>query len=131
MTTSIITRVFQTYLEQPRWVGWHIDDDQKVPLIGTSQRRASVDKPDTWRPFAECPDDRRGIVFNGDGLGGVDLDGCRDPDTGEYLLTGRANSSMISAVMLKSVHLAPASKSLLPALQPNWPTTCGRWWVSR
>lgn len=80
MTTVIITRVFQTYLAQPRWVGWHLVDDNKIPLVGTSQRKAHIDKPDTWRPFAECPDDRRGIIFNGDGLGGIDLDGCRYPD---------------------------------------------------
>src|SRR5262245_31987024 len=81
-TTSIITRVFQSYLKQPRWVGWHLVNDNKVPLVGTSQRKAKPNDPDTWRPFDQCPTDRRGIVFNGDGLGGIDLDGCRDPNTG-------------------------------------------------
>jgi hypothetical protein len=81
-TKSIIARVFQTYVTQPRWVGWHTVNDNKVPLIGNSKRNASTSDPKTWRTFEQCPGDRRGIVFNGDGLGGVDLDGCRDPTTG-------------------------------------------------
>lgn len=34
---SIITHVFRDYVAAPRWVGWHIVDDSKVPLVGTSK----------------------------------------------------------------------------------------------
>src|SRR5262245_255689 len=79
---ALITRVFRDYVDQPRWVGWLLVDDNRVPKIGSSKRNAYVNKPETWRTFAECPDDRCGIVLNGDGLGAVDLDSCRDPDSG-------------------------------------------------
>ena len=50
--------------------------------------RAAVDDPDTWAPFPDViaayedgKGDGAGIVL-GEGLVGVDLDGCRDPVTG-------------------------------------------------
>src|SRR5262249_29027675 len=75
-----IARVFHDYINQPRWVAWEIRHEQKVPLIGASKKAANINDPATWRPLAQCPSERVGIVFNGDGLGGVDLDGCRFAD---------------------------------------------------
>jgi hypothetical protein len=77
-----IARVFNIYLDQPRWVEWKEIDGNKVPYIPGARRKALVDKPETWRPFDQCRGERRGLVLNGDDLGGVDLDGCRDPETG-------------------------------------------------
>jgi putative DNA primase/helicase len=62
----------------------------KVPYcVHHPAQKAAVDNPATWAPVADaiaaCEDgkaDGIGIVL-GDGLVGVDLDGCRNPDTGE------------------------------------------------
>lgn len=50
--------------------------------------KAAVNNPGTWAPFADAvaayedgKADGAGVVL-GDGLVGVDLDGCRDPETG-------------------------------------------------
>jgi putative DNA primase/helicase len=61
----------------------------KVPYQpGCPTRRAAVDEPATWGPFAEAVAvvaagraDGAGIVL-GDGLSGGDLDHCRDPVSG-------------------------------------------------
>jgi predicted P-loop ATPase len=77
-----IARVFNTYLDQPRWVSWETRNEEKVPLVGGTKRLAKTNDPKTWRTLAQCPGERRGLVLNGGNLGGVDLDGCRDPKTG-------------------------------------------------
>jgi primase-polymerase (primpol)-like protein len=60
----------------------------KVPY-GPNGKPASSTDPATWGTLAECvaackahDGDGIGFVFTGDGLAGVDLDGCRDPQTG-------------------------------------------------
>jgi len=77
---SLIPHVFRDYAVAPRWVDWRAEDGNKVPYIAGTRRRAKIIRPEDLRVYAQCSDDRRGIVFNGDGLGGVDLDGCRYPD---------------------------------------------------
>ena len=61
----------------------------KVPH-GPDGKPASSTDPATWGTLAECVaacdahgGDGIGFVFNGDGIAGVDLDSCRNPDTGE------------------------------------------------
>ena len=81
---DVIRRVFRDYLDQPRWLEWRPEPDQsgkieKVPYIAGTNYKASHSNPKHWRTFEQCRGERRGPVFNGDGLGGVDLDGCRDP----------------------------------------------------
>jgi hypothetical protein len=70
----------------PRWL---LYDANKVPLQA-SGARASSTAPDTWTTFQKAWNalNQRvgvgiGFVVNGDGLVGVDLDGCRNPETGE------------------------------------------------
>jgi primase-polymerase (primpol)-like protein len=72
------------------WVAWKLVNGNKVPKAPRSGYSASSTNPATWGTFeaagvrAEQDGlDGIGIVFNGDGLGGVDLDACRQPDTGE------------------------------------------------
>jgi primase-polymerase (primpol)-like protein len=76
-----------------RAVVWNLENRDgkrtKVPYISRRPaERASVNDPNTWGTFAEARAavedgnaDGVGVVL-GDGLVGIDLDGCRDPDTG-------------------------------------------------
>jgi hypothetical protein len=56
-------------------------DKRKVPYTPGTRLKAAVNKPETWTTLAHCGE-RVGIMFTGDGLGGIDLDGCRDPVSG-------------------------------------------------
>jgi primase-polymerase (primpol)-like protein len=88
-------------LEQ--WVCWREEwraDAQgelkatKVPINPLTGGRAAVDKPMTWTSFEEAlavsrEHDGIGFVFTeSDPYCGVDLDGCRDPDSGEIATWG-------------------------------------------
>jgi primase-polymerase (primpol)-like protein len=77
-----IASAFVALEGEPRWVEWRDDGGRKKPITPGTRRAAEVSNPDSWTPLSECRGPRVGIVFNGDGLGGVDLDGCRDPETG-------------------------------------------------
>jgi putative DNA primase/helicase len=74
-----------------RWIAWRWNGDKKVPL-------GKVNDPATWARYddarARAPQNGGvGIVLGdlGDGrrLGGVDLDACRDPETGELAAWAR------------------------------------------
>ena len=80
--SAVIARAFNAYLDQSRWLEWKEVDGNKVPFTPGTNRKAAVNKSASWRTLEECRSEQRGIVFNADGLGGVDLDGCRDPKTG-------------------------------------------------
>ena len=81
----------------PVWVGWKTQTRDgravKIPFDPISGRRAELDNPATWAPRndAEFWAIREqgagvGIMFTeveGASLAGIDLDTCRDPDTGE------------------------------------------------
>jgi putative DNA primase/helicase len=83
--------------ERPQWVCWRLEQRQgkttKVPYTPGTLRRASSTDLMTWRSFSEAlaayeagepPYDGVGFVFcSADPLTGIDLDGCRDPESGE------------------------------------------------
>ena len=79
-STEFLLQVFGKYAEHPRWVEWNAED--RSPLMAGTTKPADVTNPDQWTTADGCDPRRAGIVFTGDGLGGVDLDGCRDPRTG-------------------------------------------------
>jgi excisionase family DNA binding protein len=73
---------------------WVCCDEEKVPHIPLATgrlRRASSTDPETWRSYEEAEAALAsgryygiGFVFSsGDSYAGVDLDGCRNPETGE------------------------------------------------
>ena len=78
-----------------QWVAWRWewrgDKWTKVPLSPATGRRASSTDRDTWDTFAEAWSYARsrrlpgiGFVFSPDDpYAGVDLDKCRDPESGE------------------------------------------------
>ena len=80
--------------ERPQWVTWADERRNgratKVPYSARTGRNASTTKPATWATFdetlssyrADCGSAGIGFVFSADDpFVGIDLDGCRDPDT--------------------------------------------------
>ncbi len=87
---------------RPQWVVWKYEErggkSTKVPYIAGGGGKASSTDSGTWRSFGEAVQalnaerspkaspryDGVGFVFSsGDPYAGVDLDKCRDPETGE------------------------------------------------
>ena len=89
--------------DRDQWVCWRTedrdDDLTKVPVDPTTGSYANASDPDTWTSFDRArayhndPDtdtDGVGFVFTADDtVAGVDLDKCRDPDTGQPTDTAR------------------------------------------
>ena len=78
-----------------RFVLWQYRDGKKVPISGGGHK-IDAHAPKNWGKFANLcgiahipKADGIGFVFNGDGIGGVDLDACRDPETGELAAWAR------------------------------------------
>jgi putative DNA primase/helicase len=85
----------QELKELDRWVCWRVEQRDgkptKVPINPDEPeiKRAKSDNPSTWSDFGTSLDKMKkcnlpgiGFVFNGDGIIGIDLDDCRDPETG-------------------------------------------------
>lgn len=74
---------------EKRWVAWRWEERNgkktKVPIQPDGTMASSI-HPRTWVTRAEAEKAPGaagvGIVFTGDGLGGIDLDDCRDKETG-------------------------------------------------
>lgn len=81
---------FDFLLSEPRWVAWRFvrrgKDLTKVPFQSNG-KAASSTNPATWATAMDLEGlegfDGMGIVLVGDGIGGIDLDHCRNPQTGE------------------------------------------------
>ncbi|WP_276256733.1 hypothetical protein [Halomontanus rarus] len=80
--------------EYEQWICWRVKDRDgkatKVPIVPGTGEYASATDPETWRPFDEALEyledgDAAGIGFvftEDDPFVGIDLDDCRDPETG-------------------------------------------------
>jgi len=72
----------------PRWIPWRYIDGKKSP-VDRDGRKMDGNDPANWATYEDvrsrAPEDGGiGFAFSGDdNLGGVDLDACRDPETGE------------------------------------------------
>ncbi len=102
-STAVIPPIIENIPEQltarPQWVCWCLEERDgnmtKMPYIpGTVRpRRASSNDLMTWRTFSEALEayelgepayDGIGFMFcSADPFSGIDLDKCRDPETGE------------------------------------------------
>lgn len=100
----IIPRPNDLYIPEPleqrrQWVCWRWEWDErnekwtKVPINAKTGNRASTTDPTTWATFeqaflrAEKSKGALGLGFvfsANDDIAGVDLDTCRDPETGEF-----------------------------------------------
>ncbi len=93
--TPIVENIPEQLTERPQWVCWRLEErdgkETKVPYIAGGVGRASSTDLLTWRTFEEAVEDvkkgrRDGIGFvfcSADPFVGIDLDDCRDPETGE------------------------------------------------
>ncbi|MDQ6876270.1 MAG: hypothetical protein M3082_00955, partial [Candidatus Dormibacteraeota bacterium] len=77
------------------WVGWKIEPGKdgkptKVPYVANNGRKAKTNNPATWTRFASAAPAYKGAGHNGlgfvvaldDPFCGIDLDHCRNPETG-------------------------------------------------
>jgi putative DNA primase/helicase len=92
--TSDFNRIPDELKTRPQWVVWRLEPrggkPTKVLYDPTTDKKASSTDLLTWRPFEEALETLRagdyaglGFVFcSGDPYTGVDLDKCRDPETG-------------------------------------------------
>ena len=80
----------------PHWVGWKYmqrpgeDHKRKVPINAMDGQPAKSNDPTTWCDFdTACLGKERfgldgiGFMFSGDGIFGIDIDHCYDPETQE------------------------------------------------
>jgi putative DNA primase/helicase len=95
--TLITENIPNQLTERPQWVCWRLETRDgkptKVPYTPGTERRASSTELMTWATFEEAlaayeagepPYDGIGFVFcSADPFVGIDLDGCRNPQTGE------------------------------------------------
>src|SRR5262245_18945863 len=80
--------VLEPLMDQRRWVTWKNKGGKKLPFQAKRpDELASTTDPNTWATYREthkaAPNDG-GVAFvlKGSGIGALDLDDCRDPDTG-------------------------------------------------
>jgi putative DNA primase/helicase len=97
VSSPIIEAIPEQLTERPQWVCWRLEEragkTTKVPYTPGTERRASTVDLMTWRTFTEAleayersepPYDGIGFIFcSADPYSGVDLDKCRNPETGE------------------------------------------------
>lgn len=93
-TENLLDNIPESLRRRPQWVTWKLEERDgratKIPYIAGGVGRASSTDLMTWRTFEEAVEDVRkgrrdgvGFVFcSADPFVGVDLDGCRDPETG-------------------------------------------------
>jgi putative DNA primase/helicase len=102
MNFDSLNNIPQELRELDRWVCWRIEERDgkptKVPVNAgePGQKRAMSDNPSTWSDFNTAVEKMKqeglpgiGFIFNGDGLLGVDVDDCRNPETGIMTEVGR------------------------------------------
>ncbi len=90
----IVENIPEQLTERPQWVSWRLEERDgkatKVPYTPGTERRASSTDLMTWRTCEEAVEDvkkgrRDGIGFvfsSADPFVGIDLDDCRDSETG-------------------------------------------------
>jgi len=95
--TELLENIPEELRRRPQWVCWKLEKRDgkptKMPYIAGGVGKASSTDSLTWRTFEEAVQaleaspgryDGIGFVFSsGDPFAGVDLDDCRDPETGE------------------------------------------------
>jgi primase-polymerase (primpol)-like protein len=119
MKSPIIENIPAQLTERPQWVCWKLEEregkETKVLYTPGTLRRASSTDLMTWRTFSEAlaayeagepPYDGIGFVFcSADPFVGIDLDGCRNPETGEISPWAQ---KIISAVREGYVEVSPS-----------------------
>jgi len=121
--SPIIGNIPERLTERPQWVCWRLEarDDKmtKVPYTPGTLRRASSTDLMTWRTFedtlaayerSEPPYCGIGFVFcSADPFVGIDLDDCRDPESGEIAPWAQV---IISSVKEGYVEVSPSGTGI-------------------
>lgn len=110
---SVVPTIPVELRERKQWVVWKLDfrdgDEKptKIPFNPANNKHASTTNPQTWGTYLQAlaaskspRQDYQGIgyVFSKDDpYTGVDLDGCRNPTTGEIGEMGQGFASMLSS----------------------------------
>ncbi len=89
-TTQAPPACISILADRKRWVHWKLNGTRKVP-VNINGSRINCHDSENWLDHASVckafnPNKHSGIGFvfaKGDGLTGIDLDGCRNPETGE------------------------------------------------
>ncbi len=109
--------------ERPQWVCWRLEErggkETKVPYIPGTLRRASSTDLMTWRTFkaalaayeaGEPPYDGIGFVFcSADPFCAIDLDGVRDPGSGEVAQWAQ---KIVDAVVEGYIEVSPSGTGI-------------------
>ena len=98
LIAPITENISERLTERPQWVCWCLEEREgkptKIPYVPSTDRRASSIDLMTWATFSEASAayeagkplayDGLGFAFcSADPFVGIDLDDCRDPDSGE------------------------------------------------
>ncbi len=93
--TELLANIPEEMRQRPQWLVWKLEQRDgkitKIPYIAGGVGKADTTDLMTWRTFEEAVQalgtgrySGVGFVFcSGDHFTGVDLDECRDPETGE------------------------------------------------
>jgi primase-polymerase (primpol)-like protein len=94
-TEELLDNIPEELRRRPQWVVWKLEQRDgkptKIPYIAGGVGKADTTDLMTWRTFEQAVKalgtgryNGVGFVFcSGDHFTGIDLDGCRDPETGE------------------------------------------------
>jgi putative DNA primase/helicase len=133
--TGLIAPIAQNIPEQlterPQWVCWCLEEREgkatKVPYVPGTERRASSTDLMTWATFSETHAayqagkplvyDGLGFVFcSADPFVGIDLDDCRNPDSGEISPWAQ---SIIDRVQEGYVEISPSGSGIHIIVEGN------------
>jgi putative DNA primase/helicase len=120
-TEVIAENIPGRFTRRPQWVNWCYEERDgkltKVPYSPRTGRRASSTDLMTWVSFEEVVEaleggryDGIGFVFSsGDPFVGIDLDDCRDPETGAVEEWAQ---QLIESIGDKYVEASPSGKGV-------------------
>ena len=121
VSSPIVENIPERLTERPQWVVWKLEKRDgkptKVPHIAGGVGRASSTDLLTWRTFGEAVQALEGGRYDGigfcfcsaDPFCGIDLDDCRDPETGEVAQWAR---KIISSVEEGYVEISPSGTGI-------------------
>ena len=120
-STKLVENIPQRFARRPQWVNWRYEerdgDLTKVPYTPGTERKASSTDLMTWRTFEEAVAayetgryDGIGFMFcSADPFVGIDLDKCRDPETG---VIEEWAKEIIESISDKYVEASPSEKGV-------------------
>jgi putative DNA primase/helicase len=120
-TEVIAENIPKAFTRRPQWVNWRYEERDgtltKVPYSPRTGRRASSTDLMTWASFEEVVEaleggryDGIGFVFcSGDPFVGIDLDKCRNAETGDVEEWAQ---QIIDSITDKYVEISPSGKGV-------------------